>query len=88
MPEICRFGGIKILMYYDDHNWPHVHVRCAEDEASFDLTIMAFTTGQLPKSKEQDFLDWAMDSEQELLEAWKRAERKEPIGKIASLRQQ
>lgn len=25
MPEICRFFGIIVGMYYDDHAPPHVH---------------------------------------------------------------
>jgi len=27
MPEICRFYGIIIAMFYDDHNPPHFHAR-------------------------------------------------------------
>lgn len=27
MPEICRFLGIVISMYFDEHNPPHFHVR-------------------------------------------------------------
>jgi len=27
MPEICRFLGIVITMYFDDHNPPHIHVK-------------------------------------------------------------
>lgn len=29
MPEICLFGGIRITMYYDDHNPPHFHAEYA-----------------------------------------------------------
>ena len=25
MPEICRFFGIIIRMFYDEHNPPHLH---------------------------------------------------------------
>ncbi len=25
MPEICRFFGVIIRMYYDDHGLPHLH---------------------------------------------------------------
>ena len=25
MPEICRFYGIVIQMFYDDHSPPHFH---------------------------------------------------------------
>lgn len=27
MPEICRFLGILITMYFDEHNPPHFHAR-------------------------------------------------------------
>jgi hypothetical protein len=27
MPEICRFLGIVISMYFDEHKPPHFHVR-------------------------------------------------------------
>jgi hypothetical protein len=27
MPELCRFFGIIITMFYDDHAPPHFHVR-------------------------------------------------------------
>ena len=86
MPEICRFNGIVISMIYDDHNWPHVHVRYAEDNASFDLREMAITEGELPRAREQDFLDWAQVRERELLEAWERAEQHQLVGKIAPLK--
>lgn len=26
MPEICRFYGIVIYLYWMDHNPPHIHV--------------------------------------------------------------
>jgi hypothetical protein len=25
MPEVCRFFGIVIRMYFDEHNPPHFH---------------------------------------------------------------
>ena len=33
MPEICRFFGIIITMFADDHNPPHFHVRYGDYEA-------------------------------------------------------
>ena len=32
MPEISKFFGIKIMMYYDDHNPPHFHAKYNESE--------------------------------------------------------
>jgi hypothetical protein len=33
MPEISRFFGIVIRMYFDDHNPPHIHAIYAGNEA-------------------------------------------------------
>ena len=32
MPELCRFLGIIITMYFNDHNPPHFHVRYCRHE--------------------------------------------------------
>ncbi len=37
MPEISRFFGIIIRMYYDEHNPPHFHVEYQGNNALFDL---------------------------------------------------
>ena len=33
MPQISRFFGIIIAMYYDDHNPPHFHAKYGDEEA-------------------------------------------------------
>ena len=33
MPEISRFFGIIIFMYFDEHNPPHFHVKYGEERA-------------------------------------------------------
>ena len=33
MPEISRFFGIIIAMFFDDHNPPHFHARYGNDNA-------------------------------------------------------
>ncbi len=35
MPEICRFFGIIITMYYKDHHPPHFHATYGE----YDVTV-------------------------------------------------
>ena len=37
MPEICRFFGVIIRMFYDDHNPPHFHADYQGAQAIFDL---------------------------------------------------
>jgi hypothetical protein len=33
VPTICRFYGIVIAVYYDDHGHPHCHARHADGQA-------------------------------------------------------
>ncbi|MBQ3689210.1 MAG: DUF4160 domain-containing protein [Bacteroidales bacterium] len=39
MPEICRFYGIIIAMFGDDHNPPHFHVRYGSQEGGVPHSI-------------------------------------------------
>ncbi len=48
MPEISRFLGIIISMYFDDHNPPHFHVQYNEYRASMDIKNLNITVGLLP----------------------------------------
>jgi hypothetical protein len=39
MPEISRFLGISIAMYFNDHNPPHFHVIYNEYDAEIENKI-------------------------------------------------
>ena len=41
MPEICRFYGIVIKMYFADHAPPHFHAEYAEHEARIAIDTLA-----------------------------------------------
>jgi hypothetical protein len=48
MPEISRFLGIIIKMYFEDHLPPHVHVEYGEHEALIDIHTLVVIGGRLP----------------------------------------
>ena len=48
MPEICRFLGIVISMYFDEHNPPHFHVRYNEYRAVLGIRDLNVLDGRLP----------------------------------------
>ena len=48
MPEICRFLGIVISMYFNDHNPPHFHVRYGDRRATVSIQTLEVTAGDLP----------------------------------------
>lgn len=45
MPEISRFFGIIIRMYYDEHNPPHFHAEYGDEEASINIQTLALIHG-------------------------------------------
>ena len=48
MPEICRFYGIVIKMYFGDHPPPHFHAVFGEHEAVLSIATLAVVGGSLP----------------------------------------
>lgn len=48
MPEISRFYGIIIRMYFNDHNPPHFHAAYSGSEAVIDINTLAVIAGRLP----------------------------------------
>ena len=48
MPELCRFFGIIITMFYNDHAPPHFHVRYGEHKAIMAIDSLMLLEGHLP----------------------------------------
>lgn len=48
MPIICRFLGIIIKMFYNEHAPPHFHVEYNEYKASIEIQTMGISEGKLP----------------------------------------
>ena len=86
MPEICRFFGIVIKMFWDDHNPPHFHAIYADEEALIDIMSLALFAGRLSPRALGLVIEWATLHQHELLDDWRRAEKQRPIEKIEPLR--
>jgi hypothetical protein len=52
MPEISRFFGIVIRMFFDDHNPPHFHAEYGNSTALIDLRSLSVFAGSLSSSRE------------------------------------
>lgn len=85
MPEISRFLGIIIAMYYQDHNPPHFHVRYNEFKAIFSIENLALLEGKLPPKVFGLVLEWAIQHQKELLEDWELAKKLEALKPIKPL---
>ena len=70
MPEITRFLGIVITMYFDEHDPPHFHVRYNEYRASVDIRTLNIIVGALPAKVRGLVLEWAELHKDELLSMW------------------
>jgi Domain of unknown function (DUF4160) len=49
MPEISRFLGIIIAMYYKEHQPPHFHAKYGTQTGVFSITDLGLIEGHLPK---------------------------------------
>lgn len=85
MPEVSRFLGIVVAMYYQEHNPPHFHVRYNEHKASISIKDLALLKGQLPPKVFGLVIEWASQHQRELMDDWLLAERWEELKPIAPL---
>ena len=85
MPEISRFFGIVIAMYFKEHAPPHFHAKYEEQRAAFSILDLRIIEGSLPRKVAALVLEWANEHRDELLENWKRVERREDLLTIEPL---
>ena len=55
MPEISRFFGIVIRMFYNDHAPPHFHASYGDREALIEIETLGVYRGDLPLRR-----DWEL----------------------------
>jgi hypothetical protein len=86
MPEISRFYGIVIKMFFDDHNPPHFHALYGEYEVLININSFAVFAGNLPPRALGLVIEWATQHQNELLLNWERAQGQKPLSKIEPLK--
>jgi hypothetical protein len=85
MPEISRFFGIIIRMFFDEHNPPHIHAEYQGSKALFDLGGN-ITCGDLrSRTATRLVREWIDLHVAELREDWELALAGKEIKKIAPL---
>lgn len=85
MPEISRFLGIIIYMYYKEHAPPHFHAKYGEYTAAITIQDLKLQEGHLPKRVLSLILEWAFDHREELMEDWDLAQKHKQLHKIDPL---
>ena len=85
MPEISRFLGIVIGMFYRDHNPPHFHATYGEHEVAISIEDARVLWGRLPRRAMAHVLEWREAHVDELLADWEHARQREPLKAIEPL---
>ncbi len=85
MPELSRFYGIIIAIYYDEHNPPHFHARYNEFKVSIEIDNFAILDGSLPPKALSLVIEWALIHKNELAENWDLACEGKTLNKINPL---
>jgi hypothetical protein len=85
MPEISRFFGIRILMFYNDHAPAHFHAEYAGERVSLDIRSLAVIEGRIQRRALGMVVEWARGHQQELEEDWERARKGQPLLEISPL---
>lgn len=85
MPQISRFFGIIISMYYDEHNPPHFHAKYGDFEAQINIINLTVIEGKLPSRVLGFVIEWASIHSVELMDNWNRLLKNQSLNKISPL---
>ena len=86
MPEVSRFFGIIIRMFYDEHNPPHFHAEYSGKKAVFDFEGNIIKGSLSSRTATKLVREWVDFHVLELEEDWELARKNEIIKKIEPLR--
>ena len=70
MPTIKIIDGIKINMYFNDHNPPHFHSEIDEKEELIKIENLETLKGAIPKIKRKKVIAWASLNQLFLTQKW------------------
>jgi hypothetical protein len=85
VPEVSRFLGIVIGMFFNDHNPPHFHATYGEHEAAVSIRDGLVLWGSLPRRALGHVQEWRQAHLAELEDNWERARAKQLLRPIAPL---
>ena len=84
MPEISRFLGIVIALFYRDHAPPHFHAMYGEFEVTVEIES-GVVQGRFPKRALRHVLEWLDLHRAELQTDWQLAREGQPLNRIDPL---
>jgi hypothetical protein len=85
LPEVSRFFGIVIQIFFNDHHPAHFHAVYGEHEALIEIETLAVYRGKLPRRALALVLEWAELHRNDPRRNWERARAGQSVEAIASL---
>ena len=88
MPELSRFHGIIIRMFWEPdapHHRPHFHAAYQDSTVSVAIDTIEVLAGALPRRQQRLVEAWAELHQRELLNAWQAMTSEQPPGRIDPL---
>ena len=85
MPELSRFYGIIIRMFYGDHAPPHFHAVYQGEQVQINIETLAVMNGSMRRRALALVLEWAALRQVELRQAWNQATNNKEPSKIQPL---
>ena len=86
MPEISRFYGIIVAMFFCDHNPPHFHARYGGEKVAIEIETLRILEGNLPPRALGLVIEWASQHRNELMQNWALAKNNQSPVKIEPLK--
>jgi hypothetical protein len=71
MPQIKRFSGFKLLMFFQDENPPHVHIKGPDFAAKMRIADGDLIAGDAPNKVLRQARRWVEQNRAELLQLWR-----------------
>jgi hypothetical protein len=85
MPEVSRFFGISIRMYFGDHNPPHFHAVYGDADVEIGIDPVALLRGRFPRRALANVVEWAVKHRRELRTNWELVQAEQAPREIAPL---
>jgi len=75
MPTVEIFDGIKIEMYVNDRNPPHVHIKYAKHKCILEIQMGNIYAGNLPLRQMKKAISYVVNHQELLLTLWNQLNR-------------
>ncbi len=85
MPEVSRFYGIIVAIFFNEHNPPHFHARYGSSKIAIEINSLKVLEGNLPPRALGLVMEWASLHKAELMSDWDLARDNKQLQKIEPL---